>query len=334
MNFLLKMYRYFFIFSMFALLQACGSGDGGKVSKGHRDAIKYECKDSSDVKACGLEVRENFIEDGNDFVTFEDLSKEETKQVKLDCMRSKKFGLEPYNNCLDQLVAACLDGNCFLKGRPERPSGPIETLEESTVIIVMFEDKGEEEPEVLGAGSGVILDNDLIATNCHVTNAILNKSRSVLMVKNVNAKTMDSASVYKRAPEHDICIIKKDGMTEFSLQMRKIKKYIKFEKLSRGDFVRTIGTPQGLEGHSAEGKIQYLGTAGKAGWTQYGSKGDVYTIAKDTKIIEHSARIDSGSSGGPLFDKNGHLVGLNTFGSATLNFSISADHIRDLLKRK
>ena len=73
-----------------------------------------------------------------------------------------------------------------------------------------------------------------------------------------------------------------------------------------------------------------MGTAGKAGRTEYGD----YVIADDTKIIEHSAKIAGGSSGGPLFDKNGYLVGLNTFGSATLNFSISADHIRDLLKRK
>ena len=56
---------------MLTLLQACGSGDGGKVSKGHRDAIRFECRDSSDVKACGLEVRENFLEAGNEFTTFE-----------------------------------------------------------------------------------------------------------------------------------------------------------------------------------------------------------------------------------------------------------------------
>ena len=46
---------------------------------------------------------------------------------------------------------------------------------------------------------------------------------------------------------------------------------------------------------------------------------------QDTKIIEHSAQIEAGSSGGPLFDKNGYLIGLNTFGNDTLNFSISSD---------
>ena len=116
-------------------------------------------------------------------------------------------------------------------------------------------------------------------------------------------------------------------------KMRKVKNYKKFEKLARGDFVRTLGTPEGMEGHSAEGSIQYLSTAGKSGRTEYGED-PPYVIADDTKIIEHSARIAPGSSGGPLFDKNGYLIGLNTFGNDAFNFSISADHIRDLLKKR
>ena len=67
----------------------------------------------------------------------------------------------------------------------------------------------------------------------------------------------------------------------------------------------------------------------KTGRTKYGD----YEIAKDTKIIEHSAKIAGGSSGGPLFDKSGDLIGLNTFGNTDWNFSVSADHIKELLDR-
>ena len=63
-------------------------------------------------------------------------------------------------------------------------------------------------------------------------------------------------------------------------------------------------------------------------YTVYGE----YEIAEDTKIINHSAAIAGGSSGGPLFDKNGYLIGINTFGDEKFNFSISCDHIQDLLK--
>ena len=107
--------------------------------------------------------------------------------------------------------------------------------------------------------------------------------------------------------------------------MNAVEKFIKFDSLARGDFVRAIGTPTGMEGHSSQGEIQYLGSAAE---TAVGLGYD-----EDTKVINHSADIDSGSSGGPLFDKNGHLVGLNTFGDEKFNFAISADHIKELLKK-
>ena len=105
--------------------------------------------------------------------------------------------------------------------------------------------------------------------------------------------------------------------------MKGIKKFVKFENLKRGEFVRTLGTPGNMEGHSATGEIQYLGSAKE---TATG-----LNYADDTKVINHSADIAPGSSGGPLFDKNGYLIGLNTFGDEKFNYAISADHIKDLL---
>ena len=40
------------------LIISCGDS-GSQLSKGHKDAIKNQCKDSSDPKACALEVRKN-----------------------------------------------------------------------------------------------------------------------------------------------------------------------------------------------------------------------------------------------------------------------------------
>ena len=86
-----------FFFVLLFLLFACGDKGDGKVSKGHRDAIKIECNDDPDKKLCGLEVRQRFLEEGNDFVTFDDLNKAQIKRVKLECIRSKKYGLEAAN---------------------------------------------------------------------------------------------------------------------------------------------------------------------------------------------------------------------------------------------
>ena len=37
-----------------------------------------------------------------------------------------------------------------------------------------------------------------------------------------------------------------------------------------------------------------------------------FNFDKSTKIIIHGAKIAEGSSGGPLFDKDGNLIGINT----------------------
>ena len=320
--------KYLLLLLLFLFLNACGDSSSSKVSKGHRDAIRFECKDSSDVKACSLEVRENFIEDGNEFIFFEDLSKDQIRKVQLECIRSKKFGLEAYNNCLDEYKTAALDGNLYQKKLTSKPSSSIEKLELSTVKIEIIERKNQK-LYLVGTGSGVILDSKLVATNCHVALMVNEGSNDrAIGIKNINQDKYALASIYKIKKEHDICILKKEKDLEMAFDMKAVKKFKKYKNLSRGDFVRTLGTPGDLEGHTDKGEINYLGTAGEAYITTYGD----YTISPSTKIISHSAQIAPGSSGGPLFDKNGYLIGLNTFMDANFNYSVSSDHIKDLLK--
>ena len=106
--------------------------------------------------------------------------------------------------------------------------------------------------------------------------------------------------------------------------MSPVKKIQKFNKLKRGDFVRTFGTPQGLRGHTATGTINYLGDDK--------SITESAKLDENTKFIVHDAPIAEGSSGGPLFDKNGFLIGINTLKTENFYYSVSADHIIELLK--
>ena len=275
---------------------------------------------------------QNFLEEGHEFATFEELNKDQEKIAKIECIRAKKFGLISYNNCLEKLKESCLDGKC---AQPviTPPETSIAKLEKSAVRISIFEGKSKDNIVWVGGGSGIIVGKKLIATNCHVALISLEEpdrefAERVLFVKNINQENYATATNYKKNEKYDVCILKKEGNEEFKLSMVPIKKCVRFDKLARGNYVRTIGTPQGLEGHSAEGTINYLGRAGESGLTVYGE----YEIAEDTKIINHSATIAPGSSGGPLFDKNGYLIGINTFGDEKFNFSISCDHIQDLLK--
>ena len=51
-----------------------------------------------------LRVKKKFLDDGNEFVILDDgeLNKEQIRKIKMDCITSKEFGLETYNNCLNK----------------------------------------------------------------------------------------------------------------------------------------------------------------------------------------------------------------------------------------
>ena len=137
----------------------------------------------------------------------------------------------------------------------------------------------------------------------------------------------------------DLTFLEGDQLeAEFSFPNKPVKRIIEFEKLKQGIFVRTFGSPTGddqghssFEGHTAEGTINYLGTVGETNfsWTE--------DLSPDTKLVVHSAAINFGNSGGPLFNKDGNLIGINSSGSSgdstgKFNVAVSADHVMDLLK--
>ena len=331
----------FFLSLLF--LTSCGDSNKKteKVTKGHREAIKYQCSDASDVKACGLEVRRNFIEDGNDYENLSDLDKGAVNKIKTECMRAKSFGLVSYNNCLIDLRVKADDGNLWDGGDTivaDSGGNHIDTLRNKTVVVQVIYEASD--GKLLGAssGSGVIVKKDLIATNCHVTNATKKLSKNhktAILIKELNKKNFAKVVVYKEAQEHDICIVKKIKDAEFSFPNKPVKRIIKFDKLKQGGFVRTFGSPTGdddgrtsFEGHTAEGTINFLGTVGDTSWSWSED------LSLDTKLIVHSAAINFGNSGGPLFNKNGDLIGINSSGDTAgkFNIAVSAEHVTDLLK--
>jgi len=332
------------IFSLFALLFLISCGDSNKktekVTKGHREAIKYQCIDASDVKSCGLEVRKNFIEDGNEFENLAELEKGAINKIKTECMRAKSFGLVSYNNCLSDLRAKAEVGDLWNDGDkiiPEKGGDHIDSLREKTVVVQILYKSSDGSLQDGGSGSGVIVKKNLIATNCHVTDGARELSKNYntsIFIKEINKKNYAKVIVIKEAPQHDICIVKKTKEAAFSFPNKPVKRLIEFDKLKQGNFVRTFGSPTSddfvanFEGHTAEGTINYLGTVGESKWSWSDD------LSLDTKIIAHSAAINFGNSGGPLFNKDGDLIGINASGDAggKFNIAISADHVIDLLK--
>ena len=354
-----KKYVAFFIF---IFLMSCGDNGGtDKITKGHRDAIKIQCTDASNKSACVQEVKENFIKDGNEYADFEDLNKDKIESVQWKCLRQTKYGLVTYNDCLLKNIDRYKDGKFFDTDIAKKPTSNIEKLELSTVEIdVVYYNKKTKKELPISSGSGVIISDKNIATNCHVAlsddperlkDKGWNKSTTgkIIWVKTVAEKKWAEVKIYKKNKKKDICILRHMPTPELNIKMTPITKFISFDKVKKGSFVRAMGSPGGMTGHTGEGSVHWKGTmkdfssniyAQALEETETAEEAYKYTqymlsfYDQDTKLIVHGATIHKGSSGGPLFDKDGAIIGLNTLGfdkTAAQNVAVSSDHIKDLL---
>ncbi len=164
-------------------------------------------------------------------------------------------------------------------------------------------------------GSGVIISADgYIVTNNHVV-----ENADEIKVRCTNHEEYD-AKIIGRDPKSDVALIKiepKDGLT-----------YVSFgnsDTLRVGDWVVAIGNPFGLENTVTAGIVSGKGRS--LGNNPY------------ENFIQTDASINMGNSGGPLFNLNGDLVGINTAiysrsgGSIGLGFAIPANMVKNVVEQ-
>jgi serine protease Do len=88
-----------------------------------------------------------------------------------------------------------------------------------------------------------------------------------------------------------------------------------------GQWVLAIGNPYGLDGTVSLGIV-----------SAKGRNLEIPDLLND--FIQTDAMIDRGSSGGPLVDLEGHVVGLNSRGQGRgIGFTIPADTVRDVMRQ-
>lgn len=155
---------------------------------------------------------------------------------------------------------------------------------------------------VKGAGSGMIINtNGYILTNAHVVWDV-----SVAKIKLSDGKSL-SAEVIGRDEIVDLAILKivGSGFSKVTLGDS--------DNVVQGDDVFTLGYPFGLEGDVSfkEGTISRRISDGNATY------------------LETSAEIHPGNSGGPLVNKYGEIVGIN---SASYGQSIKGVNIGETIK--
>jgi serine protease Do len=161
----------------------------------------------------------------------------------------------------------------------------------------------------LAIGTGVVIAPDTVVTNCHV----LAKAKRVALKRD---KTSIDARLEMWDPQRDVCQIKAPNLGAPAVTLGEVG------GVQVGQNVYAIGNPRGLELTMSAGLLSSIRRNDK----------------EQVILLQTSAPISGGSSGGGLFDDQGVLIGLTTLGSVTadaqnLNFAIPVDWIKDLPQR-
>lgn len=168
-----------------------------------------------------------------------------------------------------------------------------------TVFVVNFNDVE------LSFGSGIcVYSGGYILTNNHVVESVLSNPTYELRVCTNGESSSYYAEVLWTDKNLDIAIIQcQNGDIPYvEISDRLIESSNPLQLLEP---VIAIGTP--LD-YSLQNSCTYGYISGLNRYTT--SDGDVYE-----QLIQHTASISNGNSGGPLFDMYGNLIGLNTLGS-------------------
>lgn len=104
----------------------------------------------------------------------------------------------------------------------------------------------------------------------------------------------------------------------------------------KGERVYALGAPHGLTGSVAEGIVSAIrdGRSVVQALIADGMRKEFIVIGDDPRMnwVQTTAPVDHGNSGGPLVDKQGKVVGINTLKTGNnLNFSVSATEVIKLL---
>jgi S1-C subfamily serine protease len=159
-----------------------------------------------------------------------------------------------------------------------------------------------------GFGSGFFIRADTVLTNVHV------------VTTNVDVKlrladgTTQAARVESTAPEYDIAVLRVPGSpsSQPTLTMGSAV------RARPGQEVIVLGTPMGLQNTVTRGIVSALRQVGRV------------------TLVQTDAAVNPGNSGGPLLDREGHVVGIATLGAKAgaaqgLSFAVAIDHAEELL---
>lgn len=179
------------------------------------------------------------------------------------------------------------------------PQAVFSLVEKSVYVLISApsEDSMRAKSKV-SQGSAVAVTPRIALTNCHV----LEGNTLHLLLKN---KMVFAVTIAASDKNSDRCAVEVE-----SGSLVPIAGVRPYSTLAVGERVYTVGSPRGLENTLGEGIVSGL------------------RRLTDVYLVQTTAPISPGSSGGGLFDATGNLIGITTFkigDRQNLNFAIAAD---------
>ena len=199
------------------------------------------------------------------------------------------------NRLIHLLTGSVVGLSISLNGFAEIDRATLARLSQSLVKVQVSTSQGG-----VGMGTGVVIAPGKVVTNCHVTKEA---ERIQLVQEGVQW------DVTGMAPDmhHDLCLL---TVSRLNLPAIKIGSA---SKLRIGDDVAAAGFAFGGRAHFSQGNVHGL-----------------YAF-DNSRVVRTSAQFAPGDSGGALIDREGNLVGINSFfagGSASF-FAVPVDWFAD-----
>jgi len=177
----------------------------------------------------------------------------------------------------------------------------------------MFKDFGTpQKKKAYSLGSGFIIDSSgIIVTNNHV----IEGAEDILV--RIEGEKEYEAKVIGADPFSDLAVLKIKSSEKF-----KLVKFGDSDKARIGDWVIAIGNPFGLGGTVTSGIIS--------------ARNRNIGMARYEDFIQTDASINQGNSGGPLFNVDGDVIGINTAifgrqGNIGIGFSIPSNNAKKVI---